>query len=149
MFRKFSILLIALFVLIGICCKKKNTTQSPVPYQTVNITLYPNDPLNFKLQAIGGWKYIAGGVNGIIVYRKNNQNISSDFLALERTSTYLPNDPGALAKVRSDNFTCRDTVSNSEWKIIDGSVNHGPATLPLKQYNVTYDSGTDALHITN
>lgn len=151
MFRKFSIPVIATVLLLALAlgCKKKNNTQSPVPYQTVNITLYPSDPMNFKLQVIGGWKYIAGGVNGIVVYRKNNQNISSDFVALERTSTYLPNDAGAAVKVKNDNFTCRDTVSGSEWKIIDGSVSHGPATIALKQYNVTYDSGTDALHITN
>ncbi len=135
-------------MLLGVCCKKKNTVVDPVPYQTVNVTLYAHDPLT-NLVVIGNWKYVAGGVNGIILYRKGNQNTSTDFIALERTSTYLPNDPGALAKVRSDNFTCRDTVSGSEWQIIDGAVKKAPATIALKQYHVTYDSGTDAIHITN
>lgn len=150
MFRKFSIPVIVAVLLLAPApgCKKKNQQQSPVPYQTVDITIYPNDPLT-NLKFIGNWKYLAGGVNGIIVYRRNNQNLSSDFIALERTSTYLPNDPGAAVKVRSDNFTCKDTVSNSEWQIIDGAVKKAPATVPLKQYNVTYDSGTDRLHITN
>lgn len=150
MFRKFSIPVVAVALLGSLWAGcKKNQQQSPVPYQTVDITLYPNDPLNFKIQAVGGWKYIAGGVNGIIIYRKSATNTSSDFVALERTSTYLPSDAGALAKVQNDNFTCKDTVSNSEWQIVDGAVKKAPATLPLKRYNVTYDSGTDKLHITN
>lgn len=144
MFRKFSILLLILSGLVIASCKKKNkTVQDPIPYQTVYIKLYPNDPLNFKIQAVGGWIYVSGGVNGIIVYRKS----TSEFVALERTSTYLPNDAGALAKVRPDNFTCRDTVSGSEWQIIDGAVTKAPATLPLKQYHTTYDG--NQLLITN
>lgn len=149
MLKKFSIVILSAFVLLGVCCKKNNTVVDPVPYQTVNITIYPSDPLNYKLQVIGGWKYVSGGVNGIIVYRKATQQNSGDFIALERTSTYLPNNSAALAKVQADNFTCKDTVSGSEWQIIDGAVKKAPATLPLKQYHVTYDSGTDALHITN
>jgi hypothetical protein len=142
MFRKFSIVLAALLVVVFAACKKK-AVQDPVPYQTVYVKLYPNDPLNFKIQAIGGWLYVNGGVNGIIVYRKSN----TDFIALERTSTYFPNDAGALAKVRADNFTCKDTVSNSEWQIIDGAVTKGPASLPLKQYHTSYDG--NLLTITN
>ncbi|MBS1634837.1 MAG: hypothetical protein JST26_02870 [Bacteroidetes bacterium] len=143
MFRKFSILLLIVAVFSSVSCKKKKTVVDPIPYQTVYIKLYPNDPLNFKIQAIGGWIYVSGGVNGIIVYRKSN----AEFIALERTSTYLPNDAGALAKVRPDNFTCRDTVSGSEWQIIDGAVTKAPATLPLKQYHTNYDG--NLLLITN
>jgi hypothetical protein len=147
MFRKFSILLIVLSLMAGISCKKKGTVQDPIPYQTVNVTIYPNDPLNFKIQVIGGWAYCSGGVNGILIYRKAVQGNSNDFVAYERTSTYLPNDAGALIKVQHDNFTCKDTVSLSEWQIIDGAVKKSPATLPLKQYHVSYDG--NVLKITN
>ena len=119
-----------------------------IPYQTVNINLYPNDPLNFKIQAVGGWIYITGGVNGIIVYRQTMTG-SSDFIAIERTSTYLPNDAGAKVKVLSDNFTLKDTVSGSKWQLNNGAVMTGPASLALKQYQAIYDNGTGVLNIRN
>lgn len=134
-------------VLAGlIACKKKaQVNQDNIPYQTVNITIYPNDPLYFKLQAIGGWVYISGGVNGIVVYRKT----TSDFVAIERTSTYYPDDSEARVKVQSDNFTLKDTISGSKWQITDGAVMSGPASLPLRLYSTLYDNGTGALHIRN
>lgn len=130
-------------------CKKKNkAVQDNIAYQTVNVTIYPADPLNFKLQVVGGWIYYNAGVNGIIIYRKTMVG-ASDFIALERTSTFYPTDPFAKVKVQSNNFTLKDTISNSEWQIIDGAVTKAPATLPLRQYYTNYDSGTGALTIRN
>jgi hypothetical protein len=133
------LIIITFFLFWTSCHKKKAATQqakdNPVPSVGVDITVYPNDPVNFTLQGIGGWKYISGGINGIIVYRKSQQ----EFVALERTSSYLPDNAGAKVKVLSDNFTCRDTVSGSEWQIIDGAVTKGPATWPLRAYSANYD----------
>jgi hypothetical protein len=151
MFRKFYILLLTGFTIISVCaCKKKaKTVQDNIAYQTVNITIYPGDPLYVaKLGHIGGWMYINGGVNGIIVYRKT-QNSSADFIALERTSTYLPDNPYAAVKVQPDNFTLKDTISGSKWQIIDGAVMLAPATMPLRAYTTLYDNGTGALMIRN
>jgi len=147
MFRNFIIIALVFITVFTFsdCKKKKKTVQDNLPYQTVNITIYPNDPLNFKIQSVGGWMYINGGVNGIIVYRKT----PNDFVALERTSTYLPNDAGAAVKVQSDNFTLKDTVSNSKWQIMDGAVLSAPATQSLRLYNTLYDNGTGALYIRN
>lgn len=147
MFRNFSIitLLVIGVLFFAECKKKKKTVQDNLPYQTVNITIYPNDPLNFKIQSVGGWMYINGGVNGIIVYRKT----TNDFVAIERTSTYLPNDASALAKVQSDNFTLKDTISSSKWQITDGAVLSGPATQSLRLYSTLYDNGSGALYIRN
>ena len=135
-----GVLIIITIFLVSFGCNKKNnasqnTAQHPVPYVAVDLTVYPNDPLNFSIQAIGGWKYINGGLNGIIVYRKSQQ----EFVALERTSAYLPDNAGAKVKVLSDNFTCRDTVSGSEWQIIDGTVTKGPAEWPLRLYGTNFD----------
>ncbi len=149
MFRKIILLVCSsLLVLFSFCKKKAATVQDNIPYQTVNINIYPGDPLNFKLQVVGGWIYVNGGVNGIIVYRQT-QTGSSDFIALERTSTYLPNDAGARVKVLSDNFTLKDTVSGSKWQLNNGAVISGPATISLKQYNTLYDNGTGVLNIRN
>ena len=149
MFRKISILFLLATLSIFSFCKKKTTpVQDNIPYQTVNINIYPNDPLNFKLQVVGGWMYVNGGVNGIIVYRQT-QTGSSDFIALERTSTYLPNDADARVKVLPDNFTLKDTVSGSKWQLNNGALISGPATIALRQYNTLYDNGTGVLNIRN
>jgi hypothetical protein len=131
-------------VLVVACKKKAN--QDPdnnVPYTPINIVLYPNDPFYFKVQATGGWMYISGGTNGIIIYRKS----SNEFVALERTSTYYPDNIHAIAKVQPDNFTCKDTISSSSWQIVDGAIITGPAAYPLKRYQTTYDG--NALRIFN
>jgi hypothetical protein len=147
-FQKKTLFFLFFCVLLVFSCKKK-TIQDPIPFQNVNVTIYPNDPLNFKIQVVGGWMYYNGaGVNGLIIYRKTNVG-ANDFIALDRTSTYLPDNASAKVKVQLDNFTLKDTISGSKWQIIDGSVLLGPATLPLKQYYTNYDSGTGALTIRN
>ena len=134
-------LFVLLVLFLSFSCKKKttqNVAQNPVTSVPVTITMYPNDPLNFKLQAIGGWMYVSGGINGIIVYRKSNE----EFVAIERTSTYLPDNPSAKVKVLSDNFTLRDTISDSKWRIFDGTVTQGPASWALRLYGTTFDGNT-------
>lgn len=133
-------LIFYLLVLIIASCKKEQTTpvtvaQHPVPSVPVSISIYPNDPTNFALQAIGGWLYFSGGLNGIIVYRKSE----SEFVALERTSSSLPSISKARACVQVDNFTLLDSISGSKWQIIDGAVIHGPASWPLRLYGTSYD----------
>jgi hypothetical protein len=130
------------------CKKKSKTVQDNIPYQTVNLTIYPNDPLYFKLQVVGGWVYVNGGVNGIIVYRKTSTNSPTDFIALERTSTALPNDPNARVIVQSDNFTLKDTISGSKWQIFDGGRISGSAIQNLRLYNAVFD-GNNTLTIRN
>ena len=148
MFRIFSILLVAALFAAVSCKKKAKPVQDNIPYQTVNVTIYPNDPLYFKLGTVGGWVYIRGGVNGIIVYRKA-QNSGADFVAIERTSTQLPDNSDAAVKVQSDNFTLKDTISGSRWQIVDGTVISGPAQLPLRLYSAFYETGSGALIIRN
>jgi hypothetical protein len=136
---------LVLFSGLAVACKKKNqqVNNNPVPYTPVAISMYPNDPLNFDIQVVGGWKYIDGGLNGIIVYKKSEQ----EFVAIERTSSYLPDNKLAKVSVAKDNFTLRDTVSGSEWRIFDGSVTKAPAVWPLRVYGASYDG--NLLRITN
>ncbi len=135
--RLFVISCLCLF--IHLSCKKNSNSNAnslqPVPSVPVAITVYPNNVSNFKIQAIGGWMYLSGGIRGIILYRKSQE----EFVAMERTSPYLPNDDAAIVKVQPNNFTLRDTVSGSEWRIIDGTVTKGPSQWPLRLYGTTYD----------
>lgn len=150
MFQKNILVICCMILGLLTACKKKTTTVvDPFPYIAVNYSVYPNDPLNFKLQVVGGWKYFDGvGVNGIIVYRQS-QNGASDFIAIERTSTYLPSNADAKVKVQSDNFTLKDSISGSKWQLNNGAVISGPASLALKQYSAVYDNGTGILTIRN
>lgn len=150
MFRKIGILVLFAFISIFSSCKKKSqTVQDNIAYQTVNVTIYPNDPLYFKLQTAGGWVYYNNaGVNGLIIYRKTATNSPTDFVAIERTSTALPNDPNAKVKVQSDNFTLKDTISGSKWQIFDGGLISGSATQNLRLYNAVFD-GINTLTIRN
>ena len=137
-----------ILVLFSFCKKRTTTVQDNIPYQTVNINLYPNDPLNFRIQTVGGWMYINGGVNGIIIFRQTMTG-ATDFVALERTSTHLPDNASAIVKVLPDNFTLKDTVSGSTWQLNNGAVLAGPATISLRQYQTIYDNGTGVLNIRN
>lgn len=149
MFRKISILFLLAILSVFSFCKKNKAIQDNIAYQTVNFTIYPNDPSYFKLQTAGGWVYYnSGGVNGIIIYRKTTTNAPTDFVAIERTSTYLPNDPDAKVKVQSDNFTLKDTISGSKWQIFDGGLISGPANQNLRLYNAVFD-GINTLTIRN
>ncbi|MDF2447734.1 MAG: hypothetical protein K0R26_238 [Bacteroidota bacterium] len=150
MFRKICILSLPFFLFFFSFCKKKNQrVEDNIAYQTVNVTIYPNDPLYFKLQTAGGWVYYDNaGINGLIIYRKTTTNNPGDFVALERTSTYLPDDPKARVKVQSDNFTLKDTISGSKWQIFNGAVMSGPATQNLRLYNAVFD-GINTLTIRN
>lgn len=141
--KRFLIISLLCFSLFS-CKKKKKPDNHPVPSVPVKVSIYPNDPLNFKLQSIGGWIYYNNvGINGIIVYRKSEE----EFVAIERSSSYLPNDTAARAYVRPDNFILLDTISHSRWRIVDGGVVKGPAEWPLRLYGATYDG--NVLRITN
>lgn len=140
------IMVVALLAIGLTACRKKNSqaaSNNPVPSIPVNIKIYPNDPLYYKLQTIGGWAYVNGGINGLVVYRKSNE----EFIAIERTSSYYPSNAAAKVFVLGDNFTLRDTVSNSRWQIIDGTVTKGPAEWPLRLYGTSYDG--NLLNIVN
>lgn len=128
---------LVLLLSLGASCKKKakKTSDNPVPNVSVDISMYPNDPLNYKIQSIGGWMYVSGGINGIVLYRKSDQ----EFIALERTSPHLPDNANAKAYVMADNFTLRDSISGSRWRIFDGSVTEGPTQWGLRLYGTVYD----------
>jgi hypothetical protein len=139
---KNCLIIFLLFAIFSVSCKKKKQTQNevnhPVPNVFVDVLLYPGDPLNYQIQTIGGWKYINGGINGIILYRKSQQ----EFVALERTSSYFPDNTNAKVKVQADNFSCLDSISGSKWQIIDGTIANGPAQWPLRVYGTSFDGST-------
>lgn len=132
-----NFILICLVLLSCHSCKDKGNYN--VPYVPVNITINVNQPDFFNLTVPTGWVYITGGSRGIIVYRKSD----TEFVAIERHSTYLPEDQCAVT-VLSDGVLLDDPCSDSQWLIMDGTLVNGPASTPL----VTYDTMFNAPYLT-
>lgn len=138
--KKFYVIFgIYLLLLIGACSKKTDV----VPNTFVNQYVYINNPTNFKLNAIGGWIYLSGGVRGIILYRKS----TDEFEAFERNCTWQPKDACATLSVDSTNVSLSDNCCSSQFVIFDGSVIKGPATIPLRRYQASFDGST--VHVFN
>ena len=138
----FGILLIS-FIAADSC--KKDSKSEVIPKVYVDELLYLNEPQYVSLNTINNWTYVGGGNRGIIVYRKT----SSDFIALDRTCTYDPDNSTAYIQVQSNNITAIDSTCGSKFQIFDGSVTHGPATRSLVQYHADYDASANTLHIYN
>lgn len=114
-------------------CKKERTVQ--VPLVNVDISINVNLPAYNALAVTGGWVYITGGSQGILVYR----NGMDSFTALDRHCTYHPED---LCRVTVDGseVVARDTACcHSAFLLMDGSVVNGPAVFGLKRYNTTFN----------
>jgi len=135
-------ILLFLFAVAIILSCKKNTSSSNIPNIAVNITVTPNDPAYNRLQVPGGWLYITGGSQGIVIYRVSD----SEFNAFDRHSTYKPEN-NCRVQIDNTQVTAVDSCSGSKWVITDGSNLNGPATTPLKKYTTTWDGYS--LRITN
>jgi hypothetical protein len=136
--------LLILFIVIAISCKKNNDGQ--VPNVSVDFNVYLTEPSNSALNSVGNWVYINNqGVKGIIIYHKT----LDEFAAYERACPYDYYSTSALITVDSSNvFAVDKEHCGSMYNLLDGSVEHGPATRPLKQYAADYD-GTSIIRVHN
>ena len=108
-----------------------------MPEVPVNIYINLSEPAYFGLTVIGGYTYIDGGSRGIIVYRT-----SDEYKAYERHTPYESEKPCAQVSVDSTATFMVDECSGSRFYLIDGSVERGPATIPLKQYFTSENQGS-------
>jgi nitrite reductase/ring-hydroxylating ferredoxin subunit len=114
-------------------CRKDK--QVDVPLVNVDIEININLPEYNALAVTGGWAYVTGGSEGLIVYRKS----PDEFTALDRHCTFQPED---LCRVTVDDsqVMARDTsCCHSAFLLLDGSVTEAPAVLGLKRYNTTFN----------
>jgi hypothetical protein len=131
--KKIIYILLSIFLLAAGCNKDENDV---IPFADVNLFLHTSDPLFINLNAVGGWIYLAGGSRGIIVYKVSN----SEFRAYDRHCTFQPTNTCALVSVEVNNITGLDDCCGSKFILAsDGFVSNGPATLPLKKYQTSFD----------
>ncbi len=122
----------AALVLVLASCKKDR--QDGVPLTGVDISINLNLPAYNDLMVSGGWVYLTGGSQGLIVYR-----FSDEFVALDR---HCPHQPENLCRVVMDEggVTASDTACcHSQFSVLDGTVLQGPAATSLRRYNTTFN----------
>jgi len=128
------ILFLALAVVLASAgCQKDK--QSGVPSTALDVSINLSLPEYNDLTAVGGWVYLSGGSQGLIVYRKDQDT----FIAMDRHCPYQPEN---LCHVTVDNtdVIARDTACcHSAFLIIDGSVTQGPSSFGLKLYHTTFN----------
>lgn len=123
-------------VLIFINCNKDS--NSNIPFVSVNIVMQTTNPQFIGLNAVNSWIYLVGGSRGIIVYKVSNDQ----FRAFDRHCTFQPQNACALVSVETNNITGLDDCCGSRFLVTDGSVINGPAIVPLKEYNTSFDGAT-------
>lgn len=114
-------------------CKKEE--RGGVPLTGVDIQININNPSYADLAVPGGWLYLTGGSQGLIVYRQSVEN----FVVHDR---HCPYQPAELCRVEVDSteVIARDNgCCQSAFLITDGSVVQGPASLSLQRYNTTFN----------
>jgi len=135
-----------LILLVSFSCQKPNKpSPSPTPNVNVYFQIDVSTPLYSPIENEGGFVYIKGGNNGILLL----QDFNGTFRAFDDSCPYnATTQCGTLRLAESGLYIICGSYSGntinpcgpSTWNL-DGTVRTGPATLPLKAYKVT-QSGT-------
>lgn len=132
-----------LFMLTA-CREDDNFNQ--VPVVPVDITLSLDLPLYMALQNPGGWVYINGGSEGIVLYRIGPDEIT----AFDRHCTYQVENRCRLDVDDDTNITVVDySCCNSVFNMVDGTPLEGPARLPLRRYQTILNVNANTVRIYN
>jgi len=142
-FKNLSFLFLFSVVIVYSSCKKDQ--ENRVPSVPVDIEIFLNNPSYIDLTVVGGWAYITGGSQGIIVYRSGPE----EFIALDRHCSFETENNDRVF-VEGSNIIVSDTLNcGSSFVLTDGSVTQGPATFPLTQYQTNYNGTVNKLRIFN
>lgn len=139
---KLGIIFLMGIVSLFFSCKK--SANNPIPSVPFDITINTTLPSYNSLQGVGGWTYVSGGVQGIVVYRKS----SDEFVAFDRQSPAQQTACKKPLTTNSDNFLqLDDSCTNAKFSLFDGSPISG-SEFGLRQYQTQWN-GSSALRIFN
>lgn len=134
--KKFLYKLFIIIILFntGSACKKdKDKNNSTETYVDFYIDL--NSAQFTGINHIGGWCYVTGGKNGILIYRISD----SEFNAYSRTCT-LKSDSCQRIEVDKSALYAQDSSCKSKFLILDGSPDpNSAAKTALYRYHTAYD----------
>lgn len=129
------LLTISAILMLGSCAKELDN----FPEVDLFLEIYPNTPKYFNLSSPGGWVYEEGGVNGLLIYRKNE----TEFIVYDRACSYKPEDACEQIEVEnSGGFSLKDECCGSAFLITNGSIINGPAESPLRVYQNSYNGSS-------
>ena len=133
-------IILVLFFCLGASCGKN---PNPIPNVYVDFWIYPDDVMYVNLNYYGGHEEVTGGVNGIVVYRIDQNSFS----AFDRACPYDWDDiDEPRVEVEKDGITLRCKKCKTMYNILDGGVISGPSKYPLKQYYTFYDGWRLRIH---
>ena len=140
MIRK--ILIMSLVMLIVNC----QTENEEIENVLVNFSINTQLPFYSTLSTVGnaiqindsenlGINGYCCGVKGIIIYH----HPSGEYMAYERNCTFQPNNSCSKVNLGENILFAVDSCCGSKFLLLDGSVYEGPANIPLKKYNTSFD----------
>lgn len=127
--------LVAILSILLISCDKDNG-DSPVPYVPINRSLTLSNPQYNALFGIGGYVILPGeGAGGVIAVRATDDQI----FAFDLQCTKDVHDENSATHPDDSDLFLECDVCHSQWLLLNGQLNEGPATFPLLQYQTTFD----------
>jgi hypothetical protein len=145
--KAYIFIAVCCFIFLSNSCKKSSTSESAIPNVPVNFTIQLSLPAYTNLNSPGGSVDIPSvGYRGIVVYRMTNDI----FVAFDKACPYDFTASGSILVVDSSLINMIDYHCGSRFGLTSGgSVVHGPATKPMKQYGTTYDPGNNIVAVFN
>jgi nitrite reductase/ring-hydroxylating ferredoxin subunit len=136
--RNFLFLLSSCLILI-------NCTNQYEGIPDVNVDVYINtlDPNYQNLTGLGAWGYVNGGSKGIVIFQYD----LGEYVAYDRHCTYDSKNDCSQISTDDNNLYATDSCCGSSFQLLDGIPTQGPASLPLKKYNTSFDG--NIIHIWN
>lgn len=147
---KISIFLIAAMIIILLSCEKENSQYATIPNIRINFSLsILNTP---ELQTLLTPKYV-GYANGERVgYKGHGVYVikinGSEFRAFDASCTFVRNNESHpeiaehLLQEEQNSMLIYCPRCGSKFNLLDGNIQSGKATIPLKEYKVTTSGNT-------
>lgn len=121
---------LGILLIFGLSCTPE--ADDPIPFLPfADIFINTSLPEYYSLQFTGGYKYISGGVKGIILYHSTG----TSYYAFERNCSFQPNDACGTVDVENTGLRMTDPCCGSIFNF-EGFPVSGPARNPLRQYRV-------------
>ncbi len=140
------VLILSLFLLgLTTGCHKSSPTNNGVPNVSVSFSVDLNNAIYNSLNPIGGWMYVQGGYDGIILYHQNQYT----FLAFDRGCPYdCTTNTKAIVNVQANGISATCPVCGTTYVLAGGTITKGPGTIALKQYVTSFD-GVSTVSVSN
>jgi nitrite reductase/ring-hydroxylating ferredoxin subunit len=137
MVKRVFLLPLLLVAIVSGCKKDSPAATTGVPNVAVNFSVDVDNALYSSLLHVGGWVYVTGGYDGIILFC-NGEN---SYLAFDRGCPYdCETNAKAIITVQASGITAICPVCGTQYSLYSGTIaNKGPGTIALKQYTTSFD----------